>query len=152
MIIKYKNTFGKEITSQQAEQLNEVIQQYIEDNGLISREERIIDGQVSEEFVHNWNNVDHQQLINTYPEAMIIDHKSYVNGYRLEIMTSYKHDGTIYVHSHSLYDSLNNLVAHEVIWDEDGEITSKFKNYWDLEVSPDFELFSTVYYSPLALV
>lgn len=145
-MIKYKTRYSEEsLTEQEALRLGEYTKLFYE-NGLIHREEEYYQSKLSTETIHNTKSEDHQVLLKKYPEAMIADHISYANGYRLKTIYSYDENYELYFTFNGLYDINDIKVAAEtIINQENDKIQYRKKEYWDLDKSPKKELFETEY-------
>jgi hypothetical protein len=145
MNIKYKNAKGTFITLEQIQALEEYRKVYFL-NKVLVREEVFYQGEVNEEYIHNHNSESHEAIIANHPEAVIVDHLGYSNGYRLEKAYGYDSSGILRNRTHVLYDSNDKVVADEVIFDDEGAaIHSRRKVYWDLNISPNKEVFIASY-------
>jgi antitoxin component YwqK of YwqJK toxin-antitoxin module len=150
--IRYKNSSNIFITFQQAQLLEEYSKGYY-DGDLLIREEIFRQGLIREEYIHNHDNQTHGILITNYPDAIIIDHLRYSNGCRLEKAYGYNDGGVLINRAHTLYDTNDKIIGHEVILDDDGgAIYQRKKSYWDLNVNPDKEIFTVVYYPDINTV
>lgn len=145
-MIKYKARYKEDfLTEQEALRLGEYTKLFYE-NGLIHREEDYYQSKISMETIHNIKSEDHQVLLKKYPEAMIADHISYDNGYRLKTIYSYDENYELYFTFNCLYDVNDiEIAAETIVNQENDKIQYRSKEYWDLDKSPKKELFETEY-------
>lgn len=144
-MIKYKNEDGDYIDYQQTQMLENYTKIFFE-NDLPFKEIEIKGGNIFLEYIHNWNNESHQVLLAEYPEHIIIDHITYINGYYLEKQYSYDGNGNLVTHTHTLYDSYGSKIGYEMILDNEGGVFyDRMKYYNGLNYNPPVSSFATLY-------
>jgi len=149
MNIEYKNKYGKSITMQQAESLEQYIKVYF-DGGQIKRKETIYKGNLLGLVYYKDINESHQDILNTEMTAVgiIIREIEFFGDYRLEKDFFYNEVSIITRYFNALYDPNNFLIARESL-DENGSVNylETFKFYYDVNITenPEYYVFKCTY-------
>lgn len=150
--IKYQNAKHQPISAPEALQLSKYHKLYF-DGATCIREEVYRNQEKWEVTAHNWLNSEHAELIaKAQIEGLnhinIVDHQRYIKGYRSEHLFVYGIEGDVKLigRNRTLYDAQDKLIGHEHIQDEfGGDLVSKWKYYWDLDLNPDQAIFECLF-------